>query len=624
MSTKSRAARKAWLISRRKALKGGVALIAAGLPVVRSSAQTPRPRPYRVPRLPRPRVLPKPKGTIFFAPSPPAYPAFDDPAEIVRHAQGLSDALEEYVRAWLSGRADATIPPEFLPPGINSRDFVTHRLVRPEEVRAEDIWSVRPAEAIATGEGHRGFFPDPNCTYLVVPSLLAPFGSKVVIEGEFPHARFFDVQLTPPLDPYSYRYDAAGVGEVPIVDADIEPLPGHTNPFRVGGNRDAVRRGYRVRYDLTTGDAVRLNPAFRPPNFRARGNDRVGGAILFRGPWGIGGSGGDGRGPFGPGELWLRYYLPDDGRGPLGGVPLPRVWCELPTGERYWILSDNRAFLRRINRRTRPRTTTPEPDRKGEGPGVGWFKQAGIFRSVIGGIAAGTGFGSAEYVRLLDKGVAGRGSDLPAPNNYEQSATSATYIDYLVRGMSCGRGKVVVLTGRLPTFPRTSRGEPRMTAAQMRYWSLVGYVVPEGFDFLSAFSADAVVGVAQHAVRDDQLVLDDDRFYVIALSKAGDRPSNANPDAGVTWVDWGPAGKISWNVRWLTVGPEWKGRMTPSPELLGRRGESVEPSFDPRVISTNGWDGAIGEHLPRVSYMTVDDFEALGSQVTARDVPVWR
>lgn len=304
-------------------------------------------------------------------------------------------------------------------------------------------------------------------------------------------------------------------------------------------------------------------------------------------------------------------------------MPLPRLACTLATGERFWIEVDTEPFTARVNRRTRPRATAPRPDvRQGEGAETGWYKQAGIFRAVISGIARNTGWAGPDYVRLLDKGVASRGSDLAPPNDYEQSATSATYIDYLVRGMSCERGHVVVLTGRLPTFPDTAR-EAVMRRAQMRYWSLVGYAVPEGLDFLGALSPDAVQGVATHAVRDDQLVLDAERYYVIALSRPTDRPANALPEAGVTWVDWGPAGKVSWTNRWLSVGPEWKGAMIPTPAKIGRRGEWGEPSFDEQAISRNGWRGAIGAYLPRVGYMRRAAFEALGPSIQARAVPDW-
>jgi hypothetical protein len=79
-------------------------------------------------------------------------------------------------------------------------------------------------------------FPDPHCTYLLLP-LFAPFGSRVIVEGQFPHARFFDLQITPSFIPEAYHDGYYGVGEVPIVDADIQPLPGSTNPFRPGADR---------------------------------------------------------------------------------------------------------------------------------------------------------------------------------------------------------------------------------------------------------------------------------------------------------------------------------------------------------------------------------------------------
>jgi hypothetical protein len=584
---------------------------------LRQAVEPGLPPPLRLQPLPKPATLRKPRGTSFLFPAPPVYPVFDDPRTIVDQANEISRALEAYIIAWLEGRALARIPPAYLPPGINTADFRSFTLMRPEDIDPREQWVRRPAETLDRNRGYRGSFPDPNCTYLLIPQLLAPFGSQVVVEGSFPYARFFDLQMTPSLDPYSYRYDAVGVG------VDIDPLPGSTNPFRVGARRDAQRRDYRVTFDMRVGDPVALNPAFRPPNFRGRGNNRIGGAILFRGAWGLPRSGGDKRGPFQAGELWGRYYRIDDGVDPDGGVPLPRVHCMLPDGRRFWIQADQSVFQRRVDQRVFPKVSAPAPDRAHrEGPDYGWLKQAGIFRSIAAGIAANTGWAGAEYVRLLDKGVAGRGSDLPPPNNYEQSATSATYIDYLVRGMSCERDHVVVLTGKLPTFPDTARGGP-MTAAQMRYWSIVGYAVAEGWDFLDSLKPNAIFGAATHVVRDDEIVLDRQRNYVIALSRPNDRPANATANNGVTWRDWGPAGKISWTLRWLTVGPEWKGRMTPSPELLGRRAEDVEPAFDRRAISTNSHDGVLGTYLPRIHYLPREQFEAIGTGITMQDIPIW-
>jgi hypothetical protein len=594
-----------------------------------ADAATPLVRPCKLPPLPTPAMASKPPGTSALVPTPPTYP-FGNRAELVGQAQCLSDALDRYISAWLDGRAAAEIPAEFLPPGINLKDFPRWRLLKPAEFNPEHQWSVRPARPIDTQRAS-GFFPDPNVTYIVLPAMLVPFGHRVVVEGEFPHARFFDLQVTPSFDPASYHYDGGiGVGEVPIVDADIEPLPGHTNPYRVGSRRDAAQRSYKVSFDMAVGDPVKLNAAFRPPHFRDsanKSNQRWGGGILFQGPWGGKGVGGHGRGHWDAGQLWLRLYRPDVAKGALGGVALPNIRFETRDGRAYFLAPDIEPFGRRVNALV-PITATPpmEPDadpKRRYGLQHGWFKQAGIFRSVITGLALNTGLAGSEYVRLLDKGVAARGYDLPAPNNYEQSATSATYIDYLVRGMALGADKVVVLTGKLPTFPATRGGDAVMRGADMRYWSLTGYEVPDGWSLLrTLFGSQRPIGLAAHAVMDEDIVLDRDRRYVIVLSRAKERPANANAANGVTWVDWGPSSEISWTLRWLTVGPEWQGANAPTPQKLGTRADWASEDFDANVISRNHTHGALGEYLPQLHYLSRAQFEALGNKPELARLPV--
>ncbi len=562
---------------------------------------------------PPPETVPKPPGTALFLPEAPAYP-YGDPAELTAQAQCLSDAFEAYVEAWLAGRAPAEIPAELLPPGHNQADFPSFRLVAADEIDPARQWAIRPADEIDEAALY-GAFPDPHATYLVVPALYAPFGTTVVVEGEFPHARFFDIQLTPSFDPRSYRYDGGiGVGEVPIVDADIDPVPGHVNPFRVGADRTATDRSYRVEYELAVGDPVELNPAFRPPDFRDAGNRRIGGAILFQGPWGVPGGPGHGRGVWDAGQLWLRYYAPDRERGPLAGVGLPRVTFELPDGRQYFVEADIGPFVERVNRPVALddySAATPTSSQQ-DTEEFGWFKQTGIFRAIVQGLSAGTGWADEEYVRQLDAGVAGRGAGLGPPNDYEQSATSATYLDYLVRGASLVDGGVVVLRGRLPTYPATRGGEPVMAGGQARYWSLTGYRVPRGLEWFEVLNPDVPQGVAVHSVMDDELVLDAARDYTLVLSRPRDRPANATAANGVTWVDWGRAGQVSWTLRWLSVGPEWQGPMTPSPARLGWQADPVATAFDPDVISRNDHRGALGPYLPTVEYLTTAEFEARG------------
>ncbi|MEM1418248.1 MAG: hypothetical protein AAGH15_25355, partial [Myxococcota bacterium] len=382
----------------------------------------------------------KPVEVPAIGPPVPPFPYFEDRREVITEARRLSCALEAYVKRWLDGEVPAELPEALLPDG-RDRDLGTYRLVRAEEIRAEDQWSVRNAGAVDL-EGLFGSFQDPYATYIVAPSLYAPFGSRVVLEGEFPHARFFDVQVTPSFLPEAHRYDGAvGVGEIPLVDVDIEPLPGHTNPYRVGADRTAEARGYRVEFDLAMGDPTALEPAFTPPDYRAPGNRRIGGAILFQGPFGdIESAWSHGRGMWDGGSLWIRYYAPDDDAGPLGGVPLPKMHYVLPDGRPYFIQVDAEAFDARVNKAKPARPTLPENPGPSLGGDVGWASQMGIYRPVISGFAIGYTEGLASlgvdpgdlgldfspaFVRALDRGVAGRGERVAAPGNYEPSATSA-------------------------------------------------------------------------------------------------------------------------------------------------------------------------------------------------------
>jgi hypothetical protein len=612
------------------ALCVGLAGCAAPPPPSAATADVLRVEPCKLPVLPAPATVPKPAGTSALVPALPAYP-YAERGALIAQAQCLSDALERYIAAWLDGKAPAELPLELLPPGINLKDFPRWRLQRPAEFRADQQWAVRPARPIDPQQA-AGFFPDPNVTYIVLPAMLLPFGHRVVVEGEFPHARFFDLQVTPSFDPASYHYDGAtGVGEVPIVDADIEPLPGHVNPYRVAARRDAAARSWRVTFDMAIGDPVALNTAFRPPYFRDsadKRNRRTGGGILFQGPWGGNGAGGHGRGHWETGQLWVRLYRPDLSQGAFGGVPLPRVRYETPDGQAYFLAPDIEPFSKRANALT-PVTAAPpmapdaDPKRR-YGAQHGWYKQTGIFRSVISGVALHTGMAGPEYVRLLDKGVAGRGLDMAPPNNYEQSATSATYVDYLSRGMSLGKDGVAVLSGKLPTFPATRNGDAVMRGGEMRYWSITGYEVPDGWSMVrTLLGSQRPIGVAAHAVMDEDIVLDGERRYVIVLSRAQDRPANATAANGVTWIDWGPSAEISWTLRWLTVGPEWTAPNAPTPRKLGSRADWAAADFDPGAISENHHRGALGEYLPRVHYLSRSEFEKLGATPRADRIPLW-
>jgi hypothetical protein len=120
------------------------------------------------------------------------YNGFQGRQGVIRAARELSDRLEAYIKRWLDGKAPARISKEVLPDGL----LYDVTLQRPEEIDPQEQWGTRPAHRLdIRGEGETGLGGDPNASYLVT-GLLLPFGARLVIEGEFPRSRFFDIQVT--------------------------------------------------------------------------------------------------------------------------------------------------------------------------------------------------------------------------------------------------------------------------------------------------------------------------------------------------------------------------------------------------------------------------------------------
>jgi len=562
-------------------------------------------------------------------PPPPPYPGYADKATIEAQAQAISDALLQHITRWLDGKGPAEIPMSLMPVGM-PLDVSDIRLVAPESVSVDSQWIVRPAELMAPGDTLdfsrlRGYYPDPHVTYAVPGIFVLPFGVKVVIEGEFPRARFFDLQVSPTFDPAFYYYGSMfGAPEVPIVDVDIDPLPGHVNPFRAGADRGATRRSYRVEYTMARGNAALIEPAYREPLFRAPGNRRLGSAIQYQGPFGRPGTrGGHGRGEWDSGTLWLRYYAPDTAAGPLGGVPLPRVHYQMPDGRRFYITCDKRQRDASINRQHPAVRTDPlEPNPELMGGAVGWGRSLDIFEDGLSAIFQRVGKTTPEdkaQGRALAKGLVARGADLPAPGYYMSSNSRVPYISYLGRGMSLGSGKLFVLTGTLPRYPRTRAGEARMGGGQLRYFSITCYPEPNWLDL-------GWIGIPHASVMDDEITTDAQGRYVIVFGRAADRPKNATAAAGVTWVEWGPAGTQSVVLRWMSVHAEWRDpRIVPdSSNISYAQASWFSPKHDPSILGRNDQSGLLGVHQPITHYLARSEFEALGPRVAAPAVPPWR
>lgn len=588
-------------------------------------------------------------GAVFLGacaglPVAPQYPEFSNykTREAANaEAQRMSDALETHIKAWMDGNALAEIPDSLLPPGRKPW-FTRFRLVRPEDVETLNIkqWTVREEIENINWDAVPGYYGDPHVTYMVHP-LWVPNGTKVHVTGEFPHSRYFSLQVTPPFEAKNYRYDSiGGVPEVPLLDVDINPDPGHVNPFRPAIsiapqlNRRAKRRSYSATFVMTQGDPVDLNNgAFTPPYYRAPGNTRYGGSISYQGPWGDakwnkGEHPGHKRGVWDLGQIWLRYYAPDKSRGAFGGVRIPKITYELPDGRKFFIVMDLARDEAEANALRAVARTVPEEPRPNMGANIGWYKSWGIPRGGFQAAAqsvdppGGLNYFTKPYIRDLDRGVFARGEELPAPGNYEPTATSASGVSYLGRAMSIGAGKVFVITGRLPTTPRTRNGELKMQRAQARYWSLTSYDV--SYNFENPEQTTGAFGGHVTSLMDDEIITDAQGWYTIVYSRAADRPANATAANGVTWVDWGPVSYQTITLRWLSIYPDWTFEKAPDEAHLQRETDWASQLYNPNLLERNNRKGFLGSYQPVLHYLTKQEFEQIGSPVRPEQVPVWQ
>jgi hypothetical protein len=559
----------------------------------------------------------------FVLPKAPPYP-FLPAAQVNAEADRISNALALFIDAWLDGRGPAEIPDTLLPKGTDPT-IRGLRLVREADIRADGQWIVREAHDTIDFDRVGGLYPDPHCSYIVPGQFFLPFGCKAIIEGQFPHARFFSIQVTPPFDPRYYYYGSSfGAPEVPIVDADIDPLPGHVNPFRVGADRTATKRGYRVVLEMTKGYGPEIEPAYRPPHYRARGNRRLGSGIVFQGPMGLPEYKiGHKRGMWDVGALWLRYYAPDRGKGPLGGVPLPKITYETASGRCFYIASDLATKTADFNRMGPVKRTDPaEPEPASAGDRVVWSRELDILHTGLVGVFQATGKivpKDRAQGRALIKGLTAHGPDVPAPGSWGSSASRVPHISYLSGGGSIDRDQVLVLSGRLPRHPRTIQGTARMTGGQIRYMSITTYAVA---DFLGG----GIIGQPLTSVMDEEMVVDPAGNYLLCYSRAESRPRNATEASGVTWLNWGPVGTANFNLRWLTVDGQWKDRrITPDDAAIPYEKASwFEDRFDPSLVGINGASRIMGPFLPTFHYLSRAAFEALGDRPRRDQLPVWR
>jgi hypothetical protein len=322
---------------------------------------------------------------------------------------------------------------------------------------------------------------DPNAVYWGGTYAALP-GTRIRIEGQFPHARYTSWNL----------YDAAAEPIDALADVQLSPDPGSSNPFLLGALRTVAKRNYTA--------FIEVGP--RPAQPAAN--------TLYTG---------DSRG----GTFLLRVYVPDRGSDAKGGVPLPKVTLE-PAGGTGGALGLDACrelqapYAQPLNDLIAGAPGLPDPTDDGNGfPGRNPPRWR-LFENLCG--SAVDVMLDNEDGEKFHPGARERCGDGPG-------FLSNRDIAYIFTGTSRGFGELLVLRGRAPTFAPTRSGRRTMPARpQLRYWSFCQY--EPASQRVIACRSDDRVRVGPHG------------FYRIVVSTPHARPRNARASCGVTWLPWGP------------------------------------------------------------------------------------
>ena len=393
-------------------------------------------------------------------------------------------------------------------------------------------------------------YPDVGSTYFVAQYKL-PAGASLTFHGKYGYLRYMS---------WTMFGRPGALGQIAsadhLRDVQIQPDRGSVNPFLPGGSRTGGPRRYT--FHVVSGPI----PAERAPNTiytQATDPDtRLG--------------------------MSIRNYLPDRGRDGTGDAGLPKLVLELADGtevrgEAACAMLDP---IEDVSTSTFPAdlwkslvAASPDPVNAPAANPPRWEKFWNASYNVAGAFIADPAERAATYPPVESGGF---------------QANPDT--SYLLTPTSLGYGRLLTVSGKMPTFPKTlpdsERWKPRRY--QVRYWSLCSGSSP-------------VTGLGYDCVYDQQVPLAKHRRYTLVIGRDGDRPANARPECGYRWINFGagenypdPASRDyagAMYMRFMAADPKWK----QAPQQVEQAGT------EPQVM---------GPYFPQSEYMSKSDFKRLG------------
>lgn len=474
--------------------------------------------------------------------------------------------------------------------------------------------------------------PPDNTYYLWRYDKPLPEGTKILIEGDFPHARMMSFQVTQPWGGKALTTsDGLGLIEVHLLDQDIVPDPGHTNPFLPGADRNAKKRHFHITFELRDGDPLTLNPKAVVPPYRAPGNLRIGGTgtaapgSLFGKPK-----------THGP-AVYVRVYLPDRYE-PFGGVEPPVIRIQLPGQKpvlapisrgmpvnlqqfvQGYAINDNPALengwsVKEEEAQERIRAYARESVAKSGTPGTVMpfvhrlfampdgvmalyknFQTAYLityFRDYLAAALTGPTTCATDLPRRYRAAFGEMGPDARPPGNDEEESDHHLFNTYLVGSANIGPGQFFVFHGKAPRTPRTLKGDAVMGPSdELRYWNIT----------LQCGVKTKLTPVIN--ITDEQVVVGKDGYYTIVIGQDKDRPANATEANGITWRTWSVGAQLSILIRVMSTGEKtWEH----APQLITwQEGDYCELNKNPRAVRAR-----MGEYYYESRYLSKAQIEAL-------------
>jgi len=387
-------------------------------------------------------------------------------------------------------------------------------------------------------------YPDASVFYWA-GTFSVPEGAKLELTGEFAHARYQSF----------ISYDERGRPIESLADYLIEPQAGSSNPYQSSNNRNAENRSYVVEIK---------NEA--PAKERQIGEyNKASASNVLHAP------------AYGDGQqvVLYRIYLPDEGKWPDGGVPLPAAQVTMADGS---VVSGsdacdtlNTSQMLRVSAdavglpANKYRELISQPDKPDTWPSkvnAEWFIQ--LDRASLLGIYTG---------EINDNARRSEGGFYPNLDNH--------YIRTIVNRK---HGKVFMVRGKMPVTPKTYYGNDYATEGQLRYWSICSN---QGF-------ANTRVN---DCLFDEEIPLDANGNYTVLVSRAADRPRNAIRKCGLAW---------------LPMADDGDGMFDDDVTVVQIREMLAAPDYEnavKRVSKQSDLEKVLGPYMPQTRYMQKNQVE---------------